>query len=129
MSTYGNFLGMYATHIVEVKVIRRNPIVGRGPTRRFLCTNSKLLLNSIAGKTVFHFKPPTQRPPYNAQAKNLLTVYDLLMQGYRNVNLDTDQVLAAIPVRNEQEIAQFWDYFNTNLSKWSSSNKEMFMNM
>ena len=129
MSSYRNYLTLYATHVVEVKVIRRNTKLGRGMTRKFLSTNSRLLLDSIAGMTAFHFKALINPPPYNAQSRNLLTAYDLLMQDYRNINLDTDTVLGAMPIRNEEELNNFWQYFATNLSKWSSSNKQMFMNM
>jgi hypothetical protein len=128
-SSYEGLVQLYATHVVEVKVVRRNPKMGRGPTRRFLCTNSPILLNSIAGKSVFNFRAPTKRPPYNAKSYNLLTVYDLLMQDYRQVNLDTDVVLAGIPIRNEVELGEFWKVFEANIRRWSISNKQMFMNM
>jgi len=126
---YDGLKQLYASHVVEVKVIRRNTKPGFGPRRKFICTNSPLLLNSIAGKTAFHFTAPSQRPPFNAEAYNLITVYDLLIQAYRNVNLDTDVILAAMPIRNEAELTQFWEYFTQVMSKWSSSNKQMIMNM
>ena len=139
MSSYSNMLQLYSRNIVEVKVIRRRPKsqrmnidlnrAGIGPTRKFLCTTNRLLLNSIAGKAAFHFRAPTQRPPYNAKDYNLVTVYDLLMQDWRQVNLNSDKILAAMPVTNKEEIAVFWEYFATVLSKWSSNQKSMFMNM
>ena len=127
--SYTNMLQLYNRNVVEVKVVRRNPKAGRGPTRRFLCTTNRLLLNSIAGKTAFHFRAPSQRPPYIAKDYNLVTVYDLLMQNWRQVNLNADQIVAAMPVTNNEEITIFWEYFATVLSKWSSSQKQMFMNM
>ncbi len=129
MSNYGAMSKLFATHIVEVKVVRRNRKVGYGPTRRFLCTNNPLILDSIAGRTAFHYRAPSRPPAYNPRAKNLIFAFDLMMQDYRAVNLNSDVVIDAMPVRNEEEVAKFWDYFNVNLSKWSSSNKEMFKNM
>ena len=130
MINYINYKHLYANFVVEVKVIRRNEKENTGPTRRFLCTNSRLLLNSPGGRSAFHFSPPTHPNILkNPAAYNLITVYDLLKQDYRNVNLDTDKVLAAIPVSNREDIAIFWEYFNSNIAKWSSSNKDMFMNL
>ena len=69
---------LFAQNVVEVVAKRRNkPPPFMAYTRRFLCTNSYPLLNSIAGKAAFHFKAPTKRPPYNAAAYNLITVFDL----------------------------------------------------
>lgn len=124
-----NIQRFYATHVVEVKVNRRNAKLGYGPTRRFLCTNSPLVLDTISGRSAFHFKAPVPgRAPFNATKYNLVTVFDLLMQDYRNVNLDSDTVVAAMPVRNVEEVNEFWHYFAEVLSKWSSSNKQMFQN-
>ena len=129
MSSYNVLNDLFATNVVTVKVIRRNPKKGYGPNRRFLATNNYLLLNSIAGKSAFNFKAPTKSPPFNARQKNLVTVFDLLMQQYRNVNLETDKIIDVIPVRNEEELKQFWQWFyDSGLYKWSSMNKAAFMN-
>ena len=34
-----------------------------------------------------------------------------------------------MPITNEDELEEFWYWFNEELSKWSSGNKKMFMNM
>jgi len=127
MSGIDNF---FAQNVVEVVARRRlPPKPGQKITRKFLCTNSYPLLNSIVGKTVFHFKAPTHRPPYNARSKNLITVFDLIMQDYRNINLDEYKILGAIPVSTDAQIKDFWDKFYIPvLSKYSTSRKQKFMN-
>jgi hypothetical protein len=122
---------LFATHVVEVVARRRlPPKMGQTFTRRFLCTNSYPLLNSIVGKSAFHFKAPTHPPPYNARSKNLITVFDLIMQDYRNINLNEYKILGAMPVRNEEEINAFWQqFFVPILSKYNASRKKTFMNM
>jgi len=120
---------LFATHVVEVIAKRRmSPQPWQGLTRRFICTNSYPLLNSIEGKVVFHFRAPSNVPRYNAAAYNLLTVFDLYMQDYRCINLDDYRILGAIPVRTEEEIAMFWQYFNSVMSKQSATEKLKKMN-
>lgn len=129
MSSYNTLQELLATHVAIITVIRRNPKPNRGPNRRFLATNNYLLLNSIPGKSVFHFKAPRQYPPFNAKSKNLITAFDLLMQKYRNINLETDKIIDMIPVRNEKELTEFWQWFyDSGLYRWNSGNKSAFMN-
>jgi len=126
MDALSNF---FAQNVVEVVAKRRNrPPSFMAKTRRFLCTNSYPLLNSIIGKTAFHFQAPTHPPPYKASAYNLITVFDLFRQEYRNINLDDYDILGAMPVKNEQEINEFWQYFTDVLLKLSAKDKIKFMN-
>ena len=121
---------LFAQNVVEVVAVRRlPPKLTQGPTRRFLCTNSFPLLNSIIGKTVFHFKAPTHPPPYNARSKNLVTVFDLIMQAYRNINLNQYKIVGVLPVSSEQEIKDFWNnFYGPILSQYSTNDKTKFMN-
>lgn len=119
---------LFSQNIVEIVAKRRHRVRFMTASRRFLCTNSPLLLNSIPGKTAFNFRAPSHRPPYNAAAYNLITVFDLLRQEYRNINLDDYSILGTMPIRNEEEIMVFWQYFNDVLSKMSGRGKLKFMN-
>jgi len=129
-SQSGGINTLFATHVVELVAVRRNPPpIGRAPTRTFLATNSVTILNSIAGKTALHVKLPTKAPKYNASAYNLITVWDIIMQDWRNVNLNSYNIKAAMPVTTEEEVMEFWQFFNDYLSKWSTRKKENFLNM
>lgn len=119
---------LFATHVVEVVARRRRPVPNMSIMRGFLCTNSRPLLNSIPGKSALHFKAPKGRPAYNARSKNLITVWDLFRQDWRNINLDAYKVFPVMSVRNKEEIEYFWAYFAAVLAKLSSRDKIDFMN-
>ena len=119
---------LFQTHVVECVAVRRIPKAGYAPTRRFLCTLSWPLLNSIPGKSVFHFRASGHQPPFDAKSYNLVTVFDLFRQEWRNVNLNQYKVLGGTPVRNQDEINKFWEFFNGFLIKMSSRDKINFMN-
>ena len=124
---YSDLQKLFATHVLEVQAVRRIPKIGKGHIRGFLCTNSWPLLNSIPGKAALHFKARTKPPPYNAESKALITTWDILMQNWRNINLRDYVILDGMPVRNEQEIAIFWAYFEAVLKKMSTGSKMAFM--
>jgi len=114
--------------VVELRFRRRRFKPGWTDYRRMLCTNSHDLLNSIPGKIALHFRKPTKRPKYNTNQYKLITAYDLFWQEYRNISPETHEILAVMPVRTDQEIEKFWQYFNEFLSQMSGSDKIKFMN-
>jgi len=119
---------MASTHVLEVQFKRRHIKPGWSSTRRMLCTNCWPLLNSMPGKITLHFKPPNHPAPYNAANHNLVTVWDIYFQDYRNISVETHNIIAAMPVRNENEIKIFWEYFVSIMAKKNPYDKIDYMN-
>ncbi len=111
-------------NVAEVKFQRRTPKPGYPNERRMLCTNNIPLLNSAKGKYALNYKAPTEGPKYNPTSKNLLVVWDIFMQGYRTVNLDSCELISTIPADDN-----FWEYFSEKLSNMSAQDKLLFMNV
>ena len=125
-----SYIGMQqllANSVVELAFIRRNEKAGWPSNRRMLCTNSVSLLSSLAGRMALNFRVPTQPPPYNAKDKNLFITWDIFMQNYRALPLESVIVVNAIPVSNQKEIDLFWEYFDKALRPMSSNDKTQFM--
>jgi hypothetical protein len=119
----GGLKNLCLSNVVELKFVRRNKL--RIPsTRRMLCTLDPTLLNSTLGKEVLNFKPPRFSPPYNAESKGLLTVWDVIMQDWRNIPVNASEVVTAISTKPVQT---FWNYFDKVLSKMTASQKRAFM--
>jgi len=86
-----------------------------------LCTLDTELLNSTNGRISLNFRPSSNVLPYNAEAKNLLPVWDIFMQDWRMVNMDECNLINTI----KQE--DFWNYFNNTLITMSQQQKIGFM--
>ena len=110
-------------NVVELRFSRRNKLRYR-PSRRMLCTLDGKLLNSTEGKKILNFRPPRYAPPYDAEAKGLLTVWDIIMQDWRNIPVAAVDVIMAVPTKNQKD---FWEYFNKVIGKMSASQKAAFM--
>lgn len=89
-----------------------------------LCTNSSAFLNSAKGRIALNYRPPQNLPHYNPSAKNLVITWDIFMQDYRTINVDSCDVISVIPA-NEK----FWEYFTEKLSKMTPDEKVAFMNI
>jgi len=87
-----------------------------------LCTNSNTILNSIDGRITLNFKPSSKGPTFDPNAKNLVIVWDILMQNYRCINCDNCDLIATIPAGET-----FWTYFKNNIMKMSTQQKMAFM--
>ena len=110
--------------VLEIKFTRRRPKAGAPMTRRMLCTNSQLILNSVPGRETLHFKPTYKAPRFNPSTKNLVIAWDIFKQDYRMVNCDNVTIISQIPGDEE-----FWEYFTTVLYKMSGDQKETFFNI
>lgn len=113
------------TNVIELK-FRRRIYPGKNGgvrTRRMLCTLDPLLLNGALGKKVLNFKKPTQLPPYNAAAKNLVIVWDIFRQNWRSVPVESVDVVSMISTRPQKT---FWEYFTKVLSKMTATQKQEF---
>ena len=120
----GNLASVLQENVAEVKFTRRRAKAGSPATRRMLCTNSFGLLNSAEGRVALNFKPPTNYPKYNPQAKNLVVTWDIIMQGFRTISVETCDLVSVIPANDE-----FWTYFNDKLAPLSQAEKTNFMNV
>jgi hypothetical protein len=110
------------TNIVELKFVRRTKVLPQ--TRRMLATLDRKILDSELGRQILKFKPPIKFPSYNAEAKGLLTVWDLFFQDWRNIPVDACEVVSTVP---SQPVEKFWEYFDKVLSKMSAQQKAIFM--
>ena len=119
----GGLKKLCSSNVVELKFVRRNKL-RIPPTRRMLCTLDSTLLNSTLGKEILNFKPPRYSPPYNAASKSLVVVWDVIMQDWRAIPADSCEVVTAISTK---PVSTFWKYFNTVLSKMTTTQKKGFM--
>lgn len=111
-------------NVVEVIFNRR----GDGNDRRMLCTNSKILLNSIAGKIALGYRPPKGIGlAYSPASKGLVVTWDLFWQDFRQIPIETANVITAIPLKSNEDLDNFWEYFDRKLQDMSAFEKVGFM--
>jgi hypothetical protein len=113
------------SNVVELKFDRRRPQGYTFLHRRMLCTLDPVILNSQSGIEILNFKKPTMPPPYAAEPKNLLTVWDIIMQDWRNIPIENTNVIATVPTKPPEK---FWEYFNKVIVKMTSRQKANFIN-
>ena len=106
-----------ANNVCEIRFVKRTS----QETRTMLCTLDMGLLNSLNGRTTLNFKPPTQKPEYNPETRNLLLVWDIIMQNWRMVSMDNCNIIKTIP----QD--EFWEYFNEFIYPMTIEEKNSFM--
>jgi len=109
------------SNVCEIIFEKRRPKPGDSSQRRMLCTLDESLLNSVNGRTTLNYKPPSGPPKYNPGSKNLLPVWDIMMQGWRMVSMDNCEIVNTIP-ENE-----FFEYFNENIYPMSPDEKRGYM--
>ena len=112
------------SNVLEIKFARRNPKPGVAPTRRMICTNSPLILNSPEGRRLLGFEQTTSGLPFNPSAKNLVVTWDLFKKSYRMVNADSCELVSTIPANDE-----FWLYYNEKLGSMTTGEIENFYNV
>ena len=112
------------SHICEVVFVRRRP--ERAPTRpairRMLCTNSQLLLNSDNGIRSLNYHPPRTGRRIDEVKHNIVVVWDILWQDYRNVSMDSCYLRQTIP-----DDDTFWKYYNDVVYLMNTAQKMNFM--
>ena len=113
------------TNLVELKFIRRNKTADKFPTRRMLCTRDMRILESDLGRKTFNYTSPKGNPPYDPIPKNLLTVFDIIYQDWRNIPFESVAVLVAVPTNPQKK---FWEYFDTRLRNMTKTQKSDFIN-
>lgn len=125
--TYYGLKKLLENHVAELFFIRRLPKRGWPRNRRMFCTNSFKLLGSLGGKMTLNFKIPTSITPYDPKEEELVITWDILMQDFRAIPLESVYIINAIPVKTQKEIDDFWKYFDERIRPMSSDEKKRFM--
>lgn len=71
-----------------------------------------------------NFRPVATTKPvpyFNRTAKNVLNVWDIIMQDYRNINMDDCDMVQIIPSD------KFWEFFEKKLAVLSPREKMRYM--
>jgi hypothetical protein len=109
-------------NVVDLRFVRRRQVNYKSPIRRMICTKSFELLNSNNGLISLGYRKPVGAPDYNPETEGLVTVWDIIMQDYRNIPAETVTINKIIPAND-----QFWTYFNEQLYTMSAQQKMQFM--
>jgi hypothetical protein len=110
-------------NVADIRFVRRDPKPGFPPTRRMICTKSYELLSSTNGRLSLNYIPPKGPPQLNEVAENLIVVWDILMQSFRNISMNDVNLIEQWPADEE-----FWTYFNESIYPMSKEQKFTFMN-
>lgn len=108
-------------NVVDVTFMRRRPVKGKSAMRRMLCTKNNDILYSVNGKLTLHYQAPHTFPKYDPNEKNLVIVWDILMQDFRAIPCE------GISVLNTYTPDDFWPLFNEKFFTMSASQKLLFM--
>jgi hypothetical protein len=107
--------------VLDIRFTRRLGKENSSSTRRMLCTKSLEILNSNNGRLILNYKPPTQQPKYDPSKENLVTVWDIFMQDYRNIPVESCNVIEAL------DPEPFWEKFNNQYRMMSQTDKTNYM--
>lgn len=120
----GELKNLLTNNVCEVVFVRRRPerAPGRPEVRRMLCSNSMNVLNSENGIRSLNFRLPRTPRRIDEVRHNIVVVWDIMMQDYRNVSMDSCYLRQTIPGDET-----FWKYYNGVLLKMSSGQKQSFM--
>jgi hypothetical protein len=113
------------SHVVELVFNtrdRRNPRM-----RRMMCTLNRSLLNSTFGKVSLRFKPPSQTPPYNAESKGLVTVWDIFRQDWRNVPVKAAFIMPQPHTMKAEPVEDFIEYFDKVIRPMTFDQRKQFI--
>ena len=120
-TTLQNLQTLLKENVAEVVFTRRRPRPNRSPVRRMLCTLDDTILNSENGRLALNFKTTTGIMPYETISKNLLPVWDILMQDWRMISFDNCDIVNLIKRED------FWNYYNNTLLRMSAGDKMRYM--
>lgn len=114
-------------NVLEIKFKRRRAKPGAPTTRRMLCTNSPVILQSEAGRSTLHYKPAHATPKYSPASKNLVIAWDIFKQDYRAISVDNCELISQMPVSGDG--SEFWEYFNNSIYPMTPNQKQSFFNV
>ena len=113
------------SNVCEINFVRRRP--ERAPdkslTRGMLCCNSMNLLNTLNGKLSLNFRLPGGPKKIDEVKHNVVVAWDIMMQDYRNISMDSCVLIQQIPANDE-----FWKYFEQHLRDMPAMTKAAFDN-
>lgn len=127
--SHNSLTQLLSDNVVELVFVPRSSKNSRQRvTRRMLCTNNVILLNSIAGKIALGFNPPKGVGlKYFPKDKGLVVTFDLFWQEYRQIPLESVTVVSAIPLKSVDDRISFWEYFDKRLQGMSGAEKKSYM--
>jgi len=122
----GELEGTLQRNVCEIVFVRRRPerapVPPRAEIRRMLCSNSLELLTSYNAKISLNFRYPKTGRRIDGVKHNIVPVWDILQQDYRNVSMETCYIRQTIPADDT-----FWKYYNDVLLKMTAVQKLNFM--
>lgn len=119
---------LLATGVVELKFKRRHGKMGHPSHRRMFCTNNFGVLNNIIGKVTLKFRPPNGVGlSYNPAAKGLIPCWDILMCAYRQIPVESVEVVQVWTLKTRKDINEFWSFFMQAVHPMSAEEKTRFM--
>ena len=81
----------------------------------------------MIGKNILNFVRPTKGPPYNAESKGLVVVWDIIMQNWRAIPADSCEVAVVFNLTTKADQAKFFNFFDKVIMKMTASQKKNFM--
>jgi len=120
----GELKNLLAGNVCEIVFVRRRPerAPNRPEIRRMLCTMDYDLLTSFNGKISLNFRMPKTGRRIDEVKHNIVVVWDIFMQDYRNVSMEQCHLRQTVPGDDT-----FWKYFNDVLLKMTPAQKQQFM--
>lgn len=131
MAALNDFAALLGSHVLEAKFVRHRFKPGFPPTRRAFITNSPNILNSAKGKIILGFTgygSGIVGLGFNPAHKDLILAWDIMWQSFRLFGAEYSQIITKIPVTNDKEVADFWNYFENNIQPMTPEQKLQFMN-
>jgi hypothetical protein len=114
---------LLANNVCEIFFMRRRPerAPRRPEYRKMVCSTCNEILNSENGVRSLNFRKPEGPKKIDERFHNVVVVWDLFMQDYRNVSMERCYIVQAIPPEN------FWEYYNNVLYTMSANEKMQYM--
>jgi hypothetical protein len=111
------------SNVCEILFLRRRPerAPGRPFFRKMLCSNSMEILNSENGIRSLNFHLPGGPKKIDESRHNVVVVWDIFMQDYRNVSMDKCFLIQTLGPDD------FWEYFNKHILSMTAGEKMQFM--
>jgi len=112
---------LLSNNVCEIRFVRRHPKFGYKMTRQMVATNCLEILESTNAKISLNYRRPTKARQINHDRYNLVLVWDILMQDYRCIPMESCVVLNTVYKDN------FWYFYNNVLYPMSSRDKLTYM--
>lgn len=114
-------------NVLEIKFKRRRVKPGAPATRRMLCTNCPIILQSEPGRQTLHYQPSFSTPKYSPASKNLVIAWDIFKQDYRAISVDNCELISQMPISGDGR--EFWEYFNSTIHPMTPGQKQAFFDV